>query len=148
MMTKSRHLEIAELIPHAGTMCLLDAVIRWDATSIVCRAASHRDRNNPLARNGRLAAICGIEYASQAMALHGRLASGGAHRPTAGYLASVRDVTCHTARLDDLPGDLVVKAECLHADGGGAIYGFAIHSDEQPIIEGRAAVVLHARPPA
>jgi len=33
---------IAALIPHAGPMCLLDAVLAWDMTTIACVASSHR----------------------------------------------------------------------------------------------------------
>ena len=80
--------QIATLIPHAGAMCLLDAVIAWDATTITCLASSHRTPTNPLAARGRLEVVCGVEYAAQAMAVHGALAGGG-RRPTAGDRKSV-----------------------------------------------------------
>jgi predicted hotdog family 3-hydroxylacyl-ACP dehydratase len=80
--------EIARLIPHAGAMCLLDAVVSWDADRIRCVSRTHRDPDNPLRAGAELDAVCGIEYAAQAMALHGGLAlSAGAPTP-AGYLAS------------------------------------------------------------
>ena len=69
--------QIADLIPHAGAMCLLDAVVSWDTKTIVCVASSHRAKNNPLAVDCRLDAICGVEYASQAMAVHGALIGDG-----------------------------------------------------------------------
>ena len=37
------------------------------------RASSHRAADNPLRAHGRLGAACGIEYAAQAMAVHGAL---------------------------------------------------------------------------
>jgi predicted hotdog family 3-hydroxylacyl-ACP dehydratase len=138
--------EIAKLIPHAGAMCLLDSVVRWDSKSITCLASSHRDADNPLASGGRLDAICGIEYAAQAMAIHGGLIAE--RRPKAGYLASVREVTCHAARLDLLPEDLEVTAHLLNADPGGAIYGFFLRGGRATILEGRAAVVIDAGPPS
>ena len=61
---------LCRLIPHQGTMCLLDTVERWDDTSITCTTASHRDATNPLRRDNQLEAICGLEYAAQAMAVH------------------------------------------------------------------------------
>jgi len=67
---------IRELIPHAGTMCLLEHVVAFDDTSIRCETRSHLDVNNPLRYKGRLSSLCGIEYAAQAMALHGALKSG------------------------------------------------------------------------
>ena len=98
--------EIAALIPHAGPMCLLDAVLAWDMTTIACAASSHRSASNPLAANDRLDAVCGVEYASQAMAVHGGLIGNG-RRPSAGYLASLRDVICCVDRLDLLGVEVV-----------------------------------------
>jgi predicted hotdog family 3-hydroxylacyl-ACP dehydratase len=134
---------IAALIPHDGAMCLLDGVLAWDRTSIACVASSHRMPDNPLAAHGRLDAICGVEYAAQAMAVHGGLVGSG-RRPAAGYLASLRDVICTVDRLDLLEGDLLVTADLLIADAGRVIYGFSLTSDASPILSGRAAVVIDA----
>ena len=72
------HAWIEQHIPHKGRMCLLDAVLSWDATRIRCRSASHRTPDNPLRAHGRLGAACGIEYAAQAMAVHGALVAASA----------------------------------------------------------------------
>jgi predicted hotdog family 3-hydroxylacyl-ACP dehydratase len=66
-------------------MCLLDDVLSWDASRIRCRSASHRTPDNPLRAHGRLGAACGIEYAAQAMAVHGALV--GASAPLASTMA-------------------------------------------------------------
>src|ERR1700744_5660247 len=97
---------IAGLTPHAGSMCLLAEVTFWDAKLIRCIARSHREPGNPLAAGGRLGAACGVEYAAQAMAVHGRLSDVLKHRPMAGYLVSVRALSLHRAYLDALGGDL------------------------------------------
>ncbi|HEU4623044.1 MAG TPA: hotdog family protein [Burkholderiaceae bacterium] len=136
---------IAALIPHAGTMCLLDRVHTWDAERIECHAISHRDGANPLREAGRLGAASGIEYAAQAMAVHGGLlaqANGGA--PTMGFLASVRDVRAYAARLDDLAGDLIVEAKRLGGEASRVLYEFSVRTHERVVLEGRAAVVLDA----
>lgn len=137
---------IAALIPHDGAMCLLDGVLAWDRTSIACIASSHRAPDNPLAAQGHLDVVCGVEYAAQAMAVHGGLVGDG-RRPAAGYLASLRDVVCEVDRLDLLEGDLLVKAELLIADGGRVIYSFSLTSDARPVMSGRAAVVIDAGTP-
>jgi predicted hotdog family 3-hydroxylacyl-ACP dehydratase len=134
---------IAALIPHAGAMCLLDGVLAWDQRNITCVASSHRAPDNPLAAGGRLDAVCGVEYAAQAMAVHGGLVGNG-RRPAAGYLASLRDVTCSVDRLDLLEGDLLVTAELLIEDAGRVIYRFDLTSDDRPVMSGRAAVVIDA----
>jgi predicted hotdog family 3-hydroxylacyl-ACP dehydratase len=133
--------QISKLIPHGGAMCLLDAVVTWDSTSIVCLACGHRVANNPLAVADRLDAVCGVEYAAQAMAVHGALVGGG-RRAAAGYLASLRDVTFAVERLDVLEGELLITAELLIADAGRVIYRFNVTSDGKPVLSGQAAVVL------
>ena len=69
---------IMRRIPHQGTMCLLDAVLAWDDDHIRCSASSHLQPDHPLRAHGRLGAACGVEYAAQAMAVHGALVGAGA----------------------------------------------------------------------
>jgi predicted hotdog family 3-hydroxylacyl-ACP dehydratase len=137
---------IAGLIPHEGSMCLLEGVLTWDATTITCVASSHLSADNPLAVDGRLDAVCGVEYAAQAMAVHGGL-TNHVRRPRAGYLASLRDVVCCVERLDLLEGQLRVIAELLIADGPRVIYRFELTCDAKPVLSGRAAVVIDAGSP-
>ena len=47
---------IAAHVPHQGRMCLLDAVLSWDASAIECSASSHRACDHPLRAHGRLGA--------------------------------------------------------------------------------------------
>jgi predicted hotdog family 3-hydroxylacyl-ACP dehydratase len=133
--------EIATLIPHAGAMCLIDSVVCWDNTSITCLTSSQRSADHPLASGGHLDCVCGIEYAAQAMAIHGGLTAN--KRPEKGYLASVRNVVCHTERLD-VPGALEVSAMLLLADAAGAVYSFVLRHEGATILEGRATVVIDA----
>jgi predicted hotdog family 3-hydroxylacyl-ACP dehydratase len=135
---------IAGLIPHAGTMCLLDEVTGWDDRSIRCRATSHRDPANPLAVDGRLGAACGVEYAAQAMALHGGLTGAVDGRPTAGYLASLRALVLRVDRLDNLAGDLIVEAERLAGETASVSYRFSVSHGGTLLVSGRAAVILDA----
>lgn len=157
-------------IPHQGTMCLLDEVLTWDAARIRCRSSTHRAATNPLRAHGRLGAVCGIEYAAQAMAVHGALiasygvaASGGtslasiagtagtalagisgiiALGAVVGYLATVRNVTLHAARLDDIETDLVATAELVTGDERTVLYGFSVSAGERVLLEGRATIVF------
>jgi predicted hotdog family 3-hydroxylacyl-ACP dehydratase len=136
---------IARLVPHGGAMCLLDRALAWDAEAIACESDSHRDPANPLRRDGRLPAICGVEYALQAMALHGAL-TGGQAQP-AGYLSSLRDVSLGGAgRLDTVPGPLAVRARALAAEAGGFIYRFEVEGGGRLLLAGQAAIILPRRP--
>jgi len=135
-------------IPHRGRMCLLDEIIEWDAQHVRCRSGTHRAADHPLRSRGRLGIACAIEYAAQAMAVHGALAAGtgaaGNPPPEAGFLAGLRDVRLHRLRFDDLEADLICDALLLAGDGGTALYEFAVTSGAQRLLSGRATVVFDA----
>ena len=145
---------IEQHIPHKGRMCLLDEVLSWDARHIRCRSATHRTADNPLRAHGRLGAACGIEYAAQAMAVHGALVAASAPLASAmsasvrgsagtiGYLASVRNVALYVTRLDDLEADLIALAERVIGDGRTVLYEFSVWGAEQQLLSGRASIVL------
>ncbi|HWQ40128.1 MAG TPA: hydroxymyristoyl-ACP dehydratase [Burkholderiales bacterium] len=136
---------IRDLLPHAGAMCLLDAVVEYDAMRILCVATSHRAASNPLAREGRLAAVCGVEYAGQTMALHGALTMPARNR-RAGYLAAVRDMRCPRAWLHDCGPEMWIEACLLVAAGSRVMYEFKLTSGGTVLGTGRAAVALEASP--
>lgn len=138
------HTGIAARIPHQGGMCLLDGVLDWSPEHIRCRAISHRDAANPLRAENRLGAACGIEYAAQAMALHGSLAGADDQPPRQGYLVSVRSVILHVGRLDDIAEDIEVSAERISGDGAFVMYAFNVQAGSRCLVEGRASVVLDA----
>jgi len=145
---------IEQHIPHKGRMCLLDEVLSWDARHIRCRSATHRTADNPLRAHGRLGAACGIEYAAQAMAVHGALVAASAPLASAmstsvrgsagtiGYLASVRNVALYVTRLDDLEADLIALAERVIGDGRTVLYEFSVWGAGQQLLSGRASIVL------
>jgi len=134
---------IAARIPHRGSMCLLDAVESWNDTEIVCRASSHRLANNPLRAERSLGIANGIEYAAQTMAVHGALLASDA-APAAGFLTSVRDVHWQRARLDDVAGDLTVRAERISGNEVNVLYRFSVHAEGVILLCGRASVMLDA----
>lgn len=141
---------IERSIPHSGRMCLLDEIIEWDAQHVRCRSGTHRAADNPLRSQGRLGIACGIEYAAQAMAVHGALAAGARAGalceapPAAGFLAGLRDVRLQALRFDDLEADLICDALLLAGDARTALYEFAVACGTQPLLRGRATVVFDA----
>lgn len=134
--------EICARIPHSGSMCLLAGLEDWDDTQIHCIAVSHRDPHNPLRSRDQLHAVCGVEYAAQAMALHGALLAGDDAGASMGFLASVRDLRLTTPRLDTVVDDLHIHATRL--DGGAAsfIYEFTLKARAQLLLSGRVVVKL------
>ncbi len=137
------HDSIATMIPHQGAMCLLDAVLRWDAASIACLSRRYRAPDNPPRRqDGTLGTATGIELAAQAMAVHGRLLAGADGAPRPGYLASVRDVRLRHGTLDPGEGDLMVEAQLLMGDDKSAAYSFTLTCDGLARLTGRATVLF------
>ncbi len=135
--------ELEALIPHAGGMCLLDSVQAWDDSRIHCQSETHRVAENPLRRDGRLAALHLAEYGAQAMAVHGGLlarAQGQVAAP--GFLASLRNLKWHIDFIETLPGPLDVHASQLMAAATGWTYQFEIHHRDTQLASGRAMVML------
>jgi len=135
--------EIAALIPHAGSMCLLDALLGWDDSRIHAVSEGHAHADNPLRGPAGLHAVHLAEYGAQAMAVHGALRdrAAGATGVKPGRLVSLRDVQLHVEYVDDLDGRLDVHAECLYADDAGAQYAFRVEHHGRLLANGRAAVI-------
>ena len=135
---------IARRIPHSGTMCLLERLERWDAEAIHCSTSTHTHVDNPLRTASGLLAPNAIEYAAQAMALHGGLLAAEGSTPSAGFLASARNVRMAVARLDDIEGPLEVHARRLSGDATQVLYEFALQDARgQAVADGRAVVILN-----
>jgi len=134
---------LCRLIPHHGTMCLLDTVERWDDAGIIYTTASHRDATNPLRRDNQLGAICGLEYAAQAMAVHvGLLQQRKERRIALGYLGGVKNLMLQATRLDHVKEDLTVQATRLVGEAGSFIYAFRVSAERRELLDGRASIFL------
>jgi predicted hotdog family 3-hydroxylacyl-ACP dehydratase len=157
-MMQLDHDAIEQLVPHRGPMCLLDRLEQWSEASIVCTASNFRNPRHPLRSRSGLLASAAIEYAAQAMALHGALLGRASGKPpSAGYLASARSVRLSRWRLDDLPFSdvnrnasvdettrdaLRIEATRQAGDARQILYAFTVDHRSIRIAEGRAAVVL------
>lgn len=137
----------AHLVPHAGGMCLLDAVLDWDADSVHATSEGHRHADHPLRGPHGLHAVHLAEYGAQAMAVHGALLARarGVEMARPGVLVSLRDVRL---ALEYVPADgrLDVHAQCLYADDAGAQYAFRVEHAGRELASGRAAVIHPPEP--
>jgi predicted hotdog family 3-hydroxylacyl-ACP dehydratase len=141
--------QIACRIPHRGTMVLIDEVVHWDERTVLARTESHLRADNPLRDELGLHIACGIEYAAQAMALHGALqgARCGDDQPgppRVGLLASLREVCFLACRLDEDSTPLIIRAGLLSGEARLAMYEFEVRSSARVLLTGRATVVLDA----
>jgi predicted hotdog family 3-hydroxylacyl-ACP dehydratase len=137
--------QILGMIPHAGAMCLLDAVLDWDADSIRCVSQRFFALDNPLRRaDGSLGTATGIELAAQAMAVHGRLIANVDGPPQRGFLVGLRDVRFLTPLLDAAGDEMEVEVQRLMGDATGASYQFALSVRGAECLSGRATVLFEA----
>ncbi|MDT7836746.1 hydroxymyristoyl-ACP dehydratase [Aquabacterium sp. OR-4] len=146
------HAGIAARIPHAGRMCLLDSLAQWSATELLCHSASHQATDHPLGGPDGLPATAAVEYAAQAMALHGGLQAAPGTPPSAGYIASVRGLVLQVLDLQPCPAPLRIWVQRLAGDERQVMYRFTLHDGQHALLaEGRATVVLNtplAMPPS
>lgn len=135
--------DLRELIPHAGRMCLLDAVQAWDEQTIHCTTNSHCDPGNPLRSGNRLAALHLCEYGAQAMAVHGGLLARREHggKAAPGMLASLREVAFAVHRIDDIQEPLTVVARKKIAGPTGWLYEFEVTVGARWLARGRVSVI-------
>lgn len=133
------------LIPHSGRMCLLAGVSYFDQERIECLATSHRAPDHPLRAHGRLGAACGVEYAAQAMAVHGALPIVPSSPPAPGALVGLRHVQFEIATLDSIESELVIACRSLGRDAGAAMYDFHVRADGRLLLSGRATVIFAHR---
>lgn len=136
------HDELCSLIPHSFDMCLLERVESWDKENIICSSSSHLLDDNPLRREDALSSVHLLEYAAQAMAVH-----GGLHdreqglKMTEGYLAALRDVKINLCNIDKSQSELRIKAKQILSQAGNMIYSFSVSTAETEIVSGRATVI-------
>jgi predicted hotdog family 3-hydroxylacyl-ACP dehydratase len=142
MLAKS---ELTTLLPHQGSMFLLDQVLRFDRDEIECNANSHRDPHNPLRHQGVLPAHVAIEYAAQAAGIHGGLLNRQQY-PDApaqmGYLAVISNLHWSVQRLDDLPDVLHIHARRTAVTPGGRAYRVRIQHQGAAIMSGDLIIAL------
>ena len=131
-------------------MVLLDGVTSWSDDRIVGHSTRHRDRANPLAVDGRLSSVCGIEFAAQAMAVHGALLGRGDDRDEPNWRS--REAASSRASAASTCTSSETRRRAGRADDRGrrAKPGTATRSSiasksgpaTSPLVSGRAAVVL------
>lgn len=138
--------KIEALIPHSGGMCLLEKVISYSESAIICETSSHLLLDNPLKINGKLSKMHLIEYGAQAIAIHGGLIEKQSLNnllllPKIGYITLIKSVTW--GRFDSLTAKLTIKATVQIMDERVKRYDFSVMDfDQLEICSGNVMVVL------
>ena len=132
--------DFKHLVPHSGTMLLVDEVISWTDECIITRSFSHQNPKNPLRLNGVLSSLHLIEYGAQSMAIHCGLLTGNAR---AGFLASIKDAHFYVDYLDDVVSGLIITAKAELQLQNGAVYQFSISDENKALLVDARATVIH-----
>ncbi len=120
-------------------MCLVKRVVAYDDAHIACTSSSHRADENPLRTVDGLAAVHGIEYGAQVMALHGLLCG---KIGSACAVVSAREVEFHVDRLDEIFQPLRIAATVISESGAAATYRFSLQADNRLLVSGRLTVAF------
>jgi predicted hotdog family 3-hydroxylacyl-ACP dehydratase len=134
--------QIERVVPHAGAMCLLDAVTQWDKTQLTCTSAAPGP-DHPLADGGRVPAVAACEYAAQATAVHGALIDS-MQSPRAGMLASLIDVRLHQASFPLDTGEVLVQASLRSRSADACLYSFEVSASGVALADGQLMVAFRA----
>lgn len=136
----------AHLIPHAGAMCLLDAVLAWDASRIHAVSDGPARAGHPLRSAAGLHAVHLAEYGAQAAAVHGALCdrARGVEAARPGRIASLRGLELAVEYVDGTYGRLDVHAECVHGGDAGAQYAFRVEQAGRLLAAGRVVIAFAA----
>ena len=145
-MTPDTSTPPAGLLPHAGDMVLLHAILESGERHCVCR--TEVDRLTLFRReDGSVASWMAIELMAQAVAAQARLAGGGDGPPRPGFLAGVRRMECHEPSFH--PGQrLRIRVERTFGETTGlARFEATLHDEDtgRPLAE--ASLTLHVPDP-
>lgn len=137
--------DIAALLPHAAPMILIDSLLESTENVLLCRANSHLKADNPLRIDGVLSVFAGVEYAAQAMAVHGRLSrEATASPPVRGFVAVASKLEAHAEQLDAIASPLQIRVERVASNHDSSLYTFTLHAEQQLLLEGQLMAVLEA----
>ncbi|MBE0468951.1 MAG: hypothetical protein IBX55_05485 [Methyloprofundus sp.] len=134
--------QFAHLIPHAGSMMLIDQVDSWTDKQIHCSTQSHLASDNPLRLNNSLSVMHLIEYGAQSMAIHGGLL---ADKSSPGFLVAVRGAHFHIDSLDSISSALHIEASAELKIENGAVYAFRITDSHDLLLLDARATVVHTQ---
>ena len=120
-------IKVADILPHDGTMVLLDNVLEYDQQSLV---AAVTVRDDGLFGDGKtIPAWIGIEYMAQTVAAHGGMMCHLAGKPiNLGFLLGTRRYTCNISEFT-VGMHLTVKVERLIEDQGLGVFTCQILGD-------------------
>lgn len=130
---------IAELLPHAAPMILLDAVIEYDATAL--RARVEITASSVFATADGVPSYVGLEYMAQACGAHaGALAREAGAPVRVGFLLGTRQYRAHRPHFR--VGDrLTVSVQLAYSDSEMGSFACRIEAEDALAAEAQLNVI-------
>lgn len=128
MNLQQTHYDVAELVPHSGTMSLLDEVLAYNDDSLTARVSL--SQHSLFAEPCGVPAWIGIEYMAQAVAAYaGSIAKAKGEAITIGFLVGTRKYQCQRAYFP-LGSRLIIRVEKeLQGENGLGVFNCTIQAD-------------------
>lgn len=116
-------------IPQFGPMRLIDAILRHDGKTTLCRATVRAE--SPLCEASSAPSWCALEWLAQGMAAAGGLRSDGAGPVGPAFLASARRIALSTDHFR-VGEALWIRAEHLRGERGAVAFACALGTGHAP----------------
>jgi predicted hotdog family 3-hydroxylacyl-ACP dehydratase len=128
---------IADLIPHADAMLLLDSVVEHAPEFTIC-SVDLRASALFADADGGVPSWLGLEYIAQCAAVHGGLVRPAGHPPRPGLLLGSRRLHLHTDRFEPDQPDLEVMARHHRGESGLVAFDGSVKNPQGDVLaEGR-----------
>lgn len=123
-------ISIEKLLPHSGNMVLIDEIKNHSETNIVCTTQSHQLETNPLRTPRGLPISAGLEYGSQAIAIHAAINRNHDNAPKQARIIALKSAQWNQDWLHTLQSELIIQAEIKTKLETLAQYSFRIFSKD------------------
>jgi predicted hotdog family 3-hydroxylacyl-ACP dehydratase len=128
------NLHLEALLPHRGSMLLVDRVIERRSNGVVCEATPKRQW--PFAENSGVPSLLGLELMAQCVGVHVGFLRQEAKEPVRiGFLLGTRHYQCDVAHFTFGQALMLSCAHELSTDAGLAAFVCHLHVDGQQVAQ-------------
>lgn len=137
-------ISIEKLLPHSGNMVLIDEIKTHSETNIVCMTKSHQLKTNPLRTPRGLPISAGLEYGSQAIAIHAAINRKHDNAPKQARIIALKNAQWNQNWLHTVKSEITIQAVIKTKLETLAQYSFSIYSTDfiEPIYSAEVSVTL------
>lgn len=132
-------------LPHALDMRLIEEIVSWDKSNIYCQSRLTTAFAHPLQLDdGSFPVICLLEYAAQALALHGLLCTSSNKGIQSASIISCKRLAIASSSITNCDLTIDVSATLRAQSSGAASYRVSVTQgdDNTSLLRGDLMVLL------